>query len=214
MEVEKFKSVRETYDRIAVEYAAHLSGELVHKPFDRGLLNRFVSKVVPPDGTVCDLGCGPGPVTRYLRDAGANVFGLDLSPGMASQARTLNPEINFVEGDITALDMESEYLAGVAFYSIVNLPRDTLLLAFREMLRVLCHAGLLLLAFHVGDETLRPGDLWGNSISMEFHLFPLKDVKGQLQTAGFTEIEVFEREPYRPDVEYQSHRAYLFARRP
>jgi hypothetical protein len=73
--------------------------------------------------------------------------------------------------------------------------------------------GLLLLAFHIGDEVLRPEELWGKAISMDFyHLRPEK-IQDLLEEAGFKIEEVIEREPYPPEVEYQSRRAYVFARK-
>jgi len=63
-------SIRESYDRLAEEYANHLFHELQNKPFDRNLLDRFAAGV---SGQVCDMGCGPGHVARHLRDAGVTV---------------------------------------------------------------------------------------------------------------------------------------------
>jgi SAM-dependent methyltransferase len=113
-------SVRESYDRLAEEYARRIFDELQHKPLDRELLDRFAAEVRGL-GEICDMGCGPGHVARYLRDAGATVFGLDLSPGMLEQARSLNPGIPFREGNMLALDLPDGALAGIAaFYAIVN----------------------------------------------------------------------------------------------
>jgi trans-aconitate methyltransferase len=50
------------------------------------------------------MGCGPGQVARYLRDAGATIFGLDLSPRMLEQARQFNPDIAFREGNMLSLE--------------------------------------------------------------------------------------------------------------
>jgi ubiquinone/menaquinone biosynthesis C-methylase UbiE len=208
------KSIRENYDRLADQYASHLFDELSKKPFDRELLNRFAAEVSHL-GEVCDLGCGPGQVARYLRDAGTTIFGLDLSPRMIEQARQRNPDISFREGDMMALDIPDATLAGIAaFYAIVNTPREALPLVFREMERVLKAGGLLLLAFHIGDETLHPNELWGRTISMDFFLFQPSAVRQYLGGAGLAIEEVFEREPYPPEVEYQSRRAYIFARKP
>jgi 2-polyprenyl-3-methyl-5-hydroxy-6-metoxy-1,4-benzoquinol methylase len=80
------KSVCESYDRVADEYARRIFGELEHKPFDRELLNRFAAQV-GDKGEVCDMGCGPGHIARYLHQAGARVVGLDLSPRMIENAR-------------------------------------------------------------------------------------------------------------------------------
>ena len=88
------------------------------------------------------MGCGPGQVARYLRNAKVDVFGLDLSPRMTQEARRLNPGITFREGDMLALAMTDECLAGiVAFYAIVNFPEAMLPRLFREMARVLKPGG-------------------------------------------------------------------------
>ncbi len=206
--------VRQSYDRVADEYARRISHELEHKPLDQKLLKRFAAAVTGR-GKVCDLGCGPGHIARYLRDLDVPVFGVDLSTQMLEQARRLNPDISFRQGNMLALDLPDESLAGIAaFYAIVNIPPDSLPAVFTEMARVLQPCGLLLLAFHVGDETLHEDELWGHPISMDFFLFPPAAIRRQLENAGLVVEEVAERGPYAPDVEYQSTRAYIFARKP
>jgi SAM-dependent methyltransferase len=210
----RIATIRKNYDQIAEEYARRLYNELDGKPLDRRLLRRFAA-TVGGRGAVCDMGCGPGHVARCMRDAGAEVFGIDLSPQMVRQARKLNPDISFREGNMLALELRDGELAGIAaFYAIVNIPVDSLLIVFGEMCRVLEPGGLLLLAFHIGDEIIRPEELWGQPISMEFfHLQPAV-IQRLLSEAGFEIEERIEREPYAPEVEYQSRRAYIFARKP
>lgn len=208
------RSIRGSYDELADEYARRIFNELDDKPFDRELLNRFAAEV-DGRGEVCDMGCGPGHVARYLRDAGAAVFGLDLSPKMLEQARELSPDIPFREGNMMALDLPEGTLAGIAaFYAIVNIPRGSLPSVFQEMKRVLQPGGLLLLAFHTGDDVVREQELWGRAISMDFFLFQPSEIREYLEAAGFVVEEVNEREPYAPEVEYQSRRAYILARKP
>jgi ubiquinone/menaquinone biosynthesis C-methylase UbiE len=206
--------IRDGYDRLADEYARRLFHELEQKPFDRQQLNRFAAEVAGR-GQVCDMGCGPGHVARYLRDRGADVFGLDISPGMLEQARQLNPDISFREGNMLALDIPDGTLAGIAaFYAIVNTPKKRLPVVFREMQRVLQPGGQLLLAFHIGDEATQEKELWGRPISMDFFLFPTLEVKRLLEAAGFATVDIIERGPYAPEVEYQSRRAYISALKP
>jgi len=134
---------------------------------------------------------------------------------MLEQARRLNPEISFRQGNMMALDLEDKTLAGIAaFYAIVNISKESLHLVFREMNRVLRPGGLLLLAFHTGDEVLHEEELWGRSISMDFFLFQPSQIRRCLEDAGLGVEEIIERGPYAPDVEYQSQRAYVFARKP
>jgi len=208
------QSIRESYDRLAEEYARRIFNELQHKPFDRELLSCFAA-AVSGNGEVCDMGCGPGHVARYLRDAGATVFGVDLSPRMLEKARQLNPDIPFREGNMMALDLPDGTVAGItAFYAIVNIPHTSLPSVFREMARVLQPRGLLLLAFHTGDEIIHENELWGQSILMDFFLFQPAVIRDYVEAAGFVIEQVIEREPYSPEVEYQSRRAYIFARKP
>jgi SAM-dependent methyltransferase len=207
------ETVRENYDRLAKDYANRLFDELGQKPLDRELLDRFAGQT-RGRGEVCDLGCGPGHVARYLRDTNVTVFGLDLSLGMLEEARRLNSDIPFREGNMLSLDIPAGTLAGiVAFYAIVNIPVELLKFAFQEMTRVLKPGGVLLIAFHIGCDVVHPEELWGVPITMDFFLFETVKIRQHLEMAGLSVDEIIERDPY-PEVEYPSRRAYIFARRP
>jgi SAM-dependent methyltransferase len=208
-----FNDVGDSYDRVAAEYSARISGELEHKPLDRQLLDRFAERVQGL-GSVCDLGCGPGHVARYLHERGVRVTGLDLSAEMVEQARRLNPGIEFRRGNMLSLDPEDGTWGGIAaFYSIIHVPRTEIAVALEEMKRVLRPGGLLLLAFHVGDETVHLDEWWGQPVSLDFRYFRPEEMADFLQRTGFEVEEIVEREPY-PDVEHQSRRAYILARKP
>jgi SAM-dependent methyltransferase len=164
-------------------------------------------------GLVCDIGTGPGHVAGYLHEHGVEVCGIDLSAEMVQRARVLNPEIDFQQGDMFALDVADGAFAGMtAFYAVVNLPRESLVRALRELHRVLQPHGLLLLAFHLGDEVLHRDEMWGVPISLDFYFFGVEEMSGYLHAAGFDIREVIERDPY-PEVEHPSRRAYIFARK-
>src|SRR5262249_15370108 len=131
---------------IALQMRIRVDSSLRDKPLDRQLLNRFATEI-RGRGDVCDMGCGPGHITRYLRLAGTNVFGLDVSPRMVERGRQLNPDISFQVGNMIALDLRDETLAGIAaFYAIVNIPPDSLPSVFKEMARVLQPGRLLLIS--------------------------------------------------------------------
>jgi phosphoribosylformimino-5-aminoimidazole carboxamide ribotide isomerase len=123
-------AIQKSYDHIAQAYVEHIFDELKHKPFDRDLLDRFAKRMKDAE-RVCDLGCGPGHVTRYLFEQGVKICGIDLSPGMVEQARNLNPEIGFEQGNMLALDVKDATFDGLtAFYAIVNLAREELAKAY------------------------------------------------------------------------------------
>ena len=204
---------RASYDAVTDEYVPRISDELQHKPLDRTLLERFAI-AVRDRGPVCDMGCGPGHVACYLKERGVEVAGYDLSPKMVEAARALNPEIRFQQADMTALDHADETWAGlVAFYSIIHIPPSEIAHTLCEFRRILRPDGLLFLAFHIGDETLHLDNWWEHEVKINFYFFQPAEMTRHLQAAGFEVEEIIEREPY-PEVEHQSRRAYIFARRP
>src|SRR5688500_16220407 len=157
-----------SYDRVAAEYARRMHGELAHKPFDRIMLDWLIQK--SGGGLICDMGCGPGQVARYLHDMGANACGIDLSPGMIDQARALNPGIDYQPGDMLALTgvPDGAFAAIAAFYSLVHIPRARIMTALRELHRVLRPSGTLLVSFPLGTETRHFDELWGASVDLDF----------------------------------------------
>ena len=205
--------LQSSYDAVADEYAAHIYDELRHKPFDREWLDRLAARVGGL-GPICDLGCGPGQVARYLRDHGATAFGLDLSEGMLAQARRLNPDLVFRQGDMLALPDPDAVWGGVAaFYSLIHIPRDRLPQVLAEIHRVLRPSGFLLAAVHCGQETVHRDEWWGRPVSVDFCFFEADELQQAVHAAGLEIDQVTVREPY-PDVEYPSRRAYLLAHKP
>lgn len=207
------RSLQHGYDAIADEYVARIYHELEHKPLDRILLDRY-AEAVRGLGRVCELGCGPGHVARYLSERSVDIFGLDLSPRLVERARQLNPGLEFQPGNLLALEADDGAWGGiVAFYSIIHIPRDQMTQAFQGFWRVLRRNGLLLLAFHVGTETIHRDEWWGKTVSIDTMFFQPAEITAALNAAGFVVEDVIERPPYE-GVEYPSQRAYIFARKP
>ncbi len=203
-----------SYDCVAENYAEQFRDELEKKPFDRKMLDWLAEKVGGL-GVICDMGCGPGQIARYLHDRGMKACGIDLSPEMVRQAQRLNPDVSFQQGDMFALaDIADNSYGGIAaFYAIVNIPRPSVVRALQELRRVLCPNGVLLLAFHIGQGIKHLDVMLGKEVSLDFFFFETEEVKDYLKTAGFELEEAIERDPYSEVVEYQSRRAYIFARK-
>ncbi len=204
---------RASYDAVADEYARQIYDELRHKPFDREQLDGLAA-AVGSRGVICDLGCGPGQIARYLADRGARVVGVDLSDGMLEQARRLNPDLAFQQGDMRALTAvpDGAWAGVAAFYSVIHIPRAQLVSALSELRRVLQPGGLLLLAFHLGEGELHLDTWWERPVNAEFVYFQSAEMRQALEAAGFVIVQAQEREPYAV-VEHQSRRAYILARR-
>jgi ubiquinone/menaquinone biosynthesis C-methylase UbiE len=205
--------IQKSYDDVARAYADEIYKELADKPFDRKLLDEFAEKV-RGRGRVCDLGCGPAQIARYLRDRGVDAFGLDFSFGMLTEAARLNPDLQFVQSSMLAMGVRSETLGGIAaFYSIIHIPRQQVVLALAEIRRTLQPGGYLLVTFHLGSEDSHHEEMLGRPVSLDVALFTTGEMSGYLRVSGFVVEQVAERDPYGPDVEYQSRRGYILASR-
>ncbi|MBI1278402.1 MAG: methyltransferase domain-containing protein [Anaerolineaceae bacterium] len=168
------------------------------------------AEMVKAQGTVCDIGCGPGQIARYIHEQGADAMGVDLSPNMVEQARRLNPKQRFEQADMRRLPFKDDELAGItAFYSIIHIPRADVTGVLREFRRVLHPDGWLLLTFHIGDEVRHFDEFFEQPVSLDFAFFEVREMCGYLEAAGFTLKLISERAPYAE--EHQSQRGYLLA---
>jgi SAM-dependent methyltransferase len=202
-----------SYDQVAAEYAERFKDEMNDKPFDRDCLDRLALEVGQL-GPICDMGCGPGQIARYLHHQGVPTLGVDLSPNMIAEAGRLNPEIHFHQGNMLALpDADGSWGGIAAFYSILHIPHEQIVDALREMKRVLKPGGMLLIAFHIGTEIEHLDEFFKKPVNLDFVYFQPAEMETWLQQAGFELIETLVREP-NPQVEYPSQRAYLFAQKP
>ncbi len=185
------------YDEMADAYADALLDELDHKPFDRWLLERIAADAA--GGPVVDAGCGPGHVAFHLAAAGAEVVGVDLSPGMVAEARRRFPDLTFRQGDLTDLpapdDGSEGWSAIVAWYSLVHLAGSELAPAIALMSRRLRPGGTLAVALHVGDEVRHVTELFGRSVDVDFVLHDQAQVLGAVATAGLDDLEWYRRGP-------------------
>ena len=180
---------RSSYDVDAAGYAEKVRGLLDGSPYLRASLALFAELVMDlGGGPVADIGCGPGYVTSHLHDAGLDSFGIDLSPEMVAIARRDYPHLRFEVGTMTDLDLADGSVAGVvAFWSVIHVPDHAVPGVFEEFRRVLRPQGLVLVGFHVGDETRHSSEGYtGRPINVDSHHRRPSTITGWLRDAGFT----------------------------
>lgn len=181
-------ATRESYDLLATAYAARFGAELDAKPLERALLAGFAELVRETGGgrPLADVGCGTGRVTGHLHGLGADVFGIDLSPGMLAVARAAHPGIRFEEGSMLALDLPDASLGGLlAWYSVIHLTDALLPAAFAEFHRVLAPGAHVQLGFQVGDGARHYDEAWGHPVALDFHRRRTETIAALLTAAGF-----------------------------
>lgn len=75
-----------------------------------GRAERLIQEILDdrPAGVALDAACGTGRVSRYLRQLGHEVIGVDSSPEMLASARKQTPEADFREGSLQSLPLPDD----------------------------------------------------------------------------------------------------------
>lgn len=210
-------ATRAGYDALAEQYGELSQAALDAAPLDRALLGAFAETVGAdhPDGLVLDVGSGPGTVAAHLVRLGLRVRGIDLSPAMVGRARRHHPGIRFDVGDMSALGLGDDAVAGlVAWYSLIHVPAGRRPRVIQEFHRVLRPGGHLLLAFQVGEDTLHLDEALGHRVSLDFHRLRPQDVVALLDRAGFEVTARLVRAPDPAGVAAKVPQGFLLARKP
>lgn len=173
---------------------------LVPAVFDRyarDLVDR--ARPIGPSDRILDLGCGTGIVARVLRErlgGGARITGLDVNAGMLAKARSIAPDIEWVEGSAISLPFADGSFEVVIAQQVLQFVPDRAH-AMREIRRVLVPGGRLIAS------TWRPRPFQplfeALGLVAEKHLGPGNDKRwaldgdelGALATAaGFTDVQL------------------------
>ncbi|MDQ5820421.1 MAG: methyltransferase domain-containing protein [Actinomycetota bacterium] len=188
------QTVARGYDEIADRFAAWAT-EIEDDPrarFRGELLARL-----PEGARVLELGCGGGgPDTQALAER-FRVTGVDISTEQVARARANVPDAEFVQADMTELELPpGSFEAVAAFYSFNHVPRDLLPGLLDRIHGWLVPGGLFLTALGSNDTPGWTGEWLGTT--MYFSGWPAETNRRLLGLAGFTLLldEVVEmREP-------------------
>jgi SAM-dependent methyltransferase len=108
------------YDR----YAGEWDGARTKSLFERPWLDRFTA-LVPPGGSILDLGCGSGePIARHLIGAGFDVTGIDASPAMIGLCRSRFRDGTWIVADMRRVALGRRFDAVLAWDSFFHLTAD------------------------------------------------------------------------------------------
>jgi uncharacterized protein YceH (UPF0502 family) len=208
------RRVRTSYDAVASTYADRLVDELSGLPFERWLLDRVIAHA--GGQPVVEVGSGPGHVTAYLADGGADAMGIDLSPAMVAEARRRFPGPTFEVGDLRRLirpATSSGWAAVLGWYSLIHLAPSELPDAVAALVRPLAPDGWLVLGLHAGAEVRHLDDWFGHEVELDFVQHDPAYVVGVAENAGLVDIEWYVRGPITARDE-TTQRLYVVGRRP
>ena len=132
------EGVRSMFDRIAPVYDG--MNRVMTAGLDQRWRRQTVAAVVRPGDRVLDACCGTGDLAVAAERAGGKVTGLDFSAPMLERARRKSSSIDWLEGDLLALQLADGSFdaatVGFGVRNVADLPR-----ALAELRRVLVHGG-------------------------------------------------------------------------
>jgi ubiquinone/menaquinone biosynthesis C-methylase UbiE len=177
--------VEDTYAKIAQAYTDELFDDKADLPF----VDRLVS-ALPRGARVLDVGSGPGQFSKYLKEKGFKVKGIDVSDEMLAIARSKVSDVPFAKMDMRKLEFADRTFDGIlAAYSIIHISTPELPGVLSEIKRVLKPEGHALFIVQEGeaDQVVDEPLAEGEKVFMNF--FSKERLNDLLTSAGFKIVE-------------------------
>lgn len=201
--MDKYEETFSTWNKMALLYQEKFMDlRLYDESYD------VICGNVKMGGSVLDLACGPGNISRYLlqRRPDLNVLGIDISANMVDLARKNIPGARFIKMDCRNFeDLGKKFDAIVGGFCLPYLSQVESAQLMLAAGRALVNGGLLYVSFvegQPGDSGYKTGST-GDRVYFYFHA--LQEIGKQLADAGLSEIQVFKLKYGKPEEQEQLH---------
>lgn len=186
--------------------------ELYQEKFmDLDLYNQtydLVCNSIKDKAKILEIGCGPGNITKYLlsKRPDFNIYGTDIAPNMIKLAQKNNPTANFDVMDSRKInELKTKFDGIVCGFCLPYLSELESSKLIYDSYNLLSDDGLIYISFVEGDpnksglQTNRDGD------RVYFYYHNSEQIKLQLITSNFKEIEIFNLEYKISETEIDIH---------
>ena len=207
MEVD-LQAIAHAYASRAEEYARTFGDDLVTNEFDRDVVDETIAGLTRR-AVLLDIGCGPGQVSTYARQAGLAAVSLDLTLEMLLVARSRGAADAAVQADLLHLPVaDAAADLAVCWYSLHHLSRADMPSALAELRRALRVGGRLLVGTHGGRGESRHMTEWqGRPESVIVTYYAERELEDLVRRARFGMVRARRRDPL--PHEHQAEKLYV-----
>jgi SAM-dependent methyltransferase len=185
-----------SYESSANAYAKNVAP--LYNPSDAA---RFLS-LIPPTGSIIDIGCGSGRDAKVFSEMGYQVLGIDYSPNMIEIAKATAPLAHFQVQDIQSLDLDTAFDGAWANASLLHIPKSDIPRILAKIHGMLNPNGVFFLKLKKGEgEGLETDHRYGN-IQKFFSYFKEDELQKFLLDAQFEILDLFTRDK---ESSYHTH---------
>ena len=198
--MENFDVSVQRFDEFAEEYATrfeNVSGYL-------NQLSWFVSQVKTANPAILELACGPGNVTKFLKNyfPESRILAVDLAPKMIEIARKALPDVEFRVMDVRDISVIAEkFDAVMCSFCLPFLSKEDAAKLIADSSALLNPGGVIYLSTMEGDES-RAGyekTSFSGDSEVYFNYHRQTDLQEAFERTGFTVLRVDRQDYLEPD---------------
>lgn len=174
-----------SYESSACDYARNVDGLHPYKEAEK-----FLS-LIPPGGSIIDIGCGSGRDVKKFSQHGFHVTGIDFSPSMIEIAKSNAPKATFKILDMHSLNLEETFDAAWANASLLHIRKIHLPKVLEKIFSVLNDNGLFYIKMKQGGHEGVEIDNRYENLPKFYAYFEENELKSLLIEAGFDLLDMF-----------------------
>ena len=191
------ENTRRAYNNIAMQYYNEYKDDKADLEYIDKFLNMCNKKIL-------DLGCGMGHYSKYIKNKGVEVVGVDFSKEMLKIAKENGPDIKFIKSDIRKLsrdldkNLEQGFDGVLIAYVIHHLSKEETKECLINLKKYLVKNAKLLILFREGNRTLKEVEPFNPKFSYIIKEYEKKEITELLNECGYDVLEI-EEKPYKED---------------
>lgn len=198
--MEKFDVSVQRFDEFAEEYASRFDNVSGY----HNQLSYFVHQVITTCPAVLELACGPGNVTKFLKNhfPESRILAVDLAPKMIELARKALPEVDFRVMDVRNVSVIPEkFDAVMCSFCLPFLSKEDAAKLIADCAVLLNSGGIVYLSTMEGDEH-RAGfekTSFSGDSEVYFNYHRQTDLQDAFEKSGFKILKLDRQDYQEPD---------------